>query len=180
MNLHNFFSLTAVVFFLFTLTGCDQIYRLVQKEGAEEKDILGEVISFESNKKVQEVQKLLKLYGYNPGTTDGKFGVNTRNAIERFHKDNKLPAHRFVDRKTWERLNIFPKSGLVMNFAVNTKQAQTALQNAGFKPGKIDGRMGKKTLEVLKEFQKANGLKPDGKMGFKTLSKLEEYLEKRN
>ena len=162
--------------FLFTSAGCDRLYRLLQKESAEEKEILGEVLSFETNPRVEELQKLLKLYGYSPGTIDGKFGQTTRRAVEEFQKDSGLKPSRFVDRATWERLNIFSSSGLVENGEVTIEKIQTALQNAGFDPGKIDGRMGKKTLEAVKEFQKANSLTPDGKLGFKTLSKLVPHL----
>lgn len=167
-----------LLFFLFTSAGCDQVYRLLQKESAEEKEILGEVLSFEPNPRVEELQKLLKLYGYSPGTVDGKFGQTTRRAVEQFQKDTGLKPSRFVDRPTWERLNIFSSSGLVDNGEVNIEKIQTALQNAGFDPGKADGKMGKKTLEALKEFQKANALLSDGKMGFKTLSKLAQYKNK--
>ncbi len=163
--------------FLFVTTGCDHVYRLLQKESAEEKELLGEVLSFEPNPRVEELQKLLKLYGYNPGTIDGKFGQTTRRAVEKFQKDNGLKPSRFVDRSTWERLNIFSSSGLVDKGEVNIAKVQTALQNAGFDPGKADGRMGKKTLEALKKFQKANALLPDGKTGFETLNKLVSYLK---
>ena len=163
--------------FLFTAAGCDQVYRLLQKEGAEEKELFGKTLSSDPNPKVEELQKLLKLYGYSPGTIDGKFGQGTRRAIENFQKDNHLKPNRFVDRATWERLNIFSPSGLVENEEVNIAKVQAALRSAGFDPGKIDGRMGKKTLEALKDFQKANALAPDGKTGFKTLSKLVTYLK---
>lgn len=166
-----------LLIFLFTNAGCDQVYHLLQKESAEEKEILGEGLSFEPNSRVEELQKLLKLYGYSPGTVDGKFGQTTRRAVEKFQKDSGLKPSRFVDRSTWERLNIFYSSGLVDKGEVNIEKIQTALQNAGVDPGKIDGRMGKKTLEALKEFQKANALTPDGKMGFKTLSKIVSYLK---
>src|SRR3989338_9807840 len=98
--------------FLLTSAGCDRLYRLLQKESAEEKEILGEVLSFETNPRVEELQKLLKLYGYSPGTIDGKFGQTTRRAVEEFQKDSGLKTSRFVDRATWERLNIFSSSGL--------------------------------------------------------------------
>ena len=162
--------------FCLNLTGCDSIYRLLQKEGAEERDLFGEVLPFESNQRVEYLQRLLKLYGYNPGSIDGKFGMNTRVAIEKFQKDNNLVAHRFVDRATWKQLNIFISSQLVVNAELNMKKVQMALQTAGFYTGKIDGRMGKKTETALREFQKNKGLNPDGKMGYKTLTQLAQYL----
>ncbi|MCM8770548.1 MAG: peptidoglycan-binding protein [Candidatus Omnitrophica bacterium] len=56
---------------------------------------------------------------------------------------------------------------------------QTALKNAGFDPGKIDGKMGAKTREAIKAFQKANNLVVDGRVGSKTWALLSQYLEKK-
>lgn len=61
----------------------------------------------------------------------------------------------------------------------NTKQIQSALKNAGFDPGSTDGKMGKKTLEAIKAFQKAHNLNADGKVGKATWDLLREYLEKK-
>lgn len=60
-----------------------------------------------------------------------------------------------------------------------TKAIQVALFNAGFNPGDIDGRMGKKTRAAIKEFQKANGLTADGKVGKQTWALLKKYLDSR-
>ncbi|MFA5316278.1 MAG: peptidoglycan-binding domain-containing protein [Dehalococcoidales bacterium] len=56
------------------------------------------------------------------------------------------------------------------------KQVQTALKNAGYDPGTIDGKLGQKSKKAIKDFQTANGLKADGKVGAKTWSKLSTYL----
>jgi peptidoglycan hydrolase-like protein with peptidoglycan-binding domain len=61
----------------------------------------------------------------------------------------------------------------------NTKQIQTALMNAGYNPGAIDGRMGKQTREAIRAFQKANNLAVDGKVGKETWELLKEYLYKK-
>ena len=55
-------------------------------------------------------------------------------------------------------------------------QLQTALKNAGYDPGSVDGKMGKKTREAIKAFQKANGLAADGVVGKRTWSLLKGYL----
>ncbi|MCX7661095.1 MAG: peptidoglycan-binding protein [Candidatus Omnitrophica bacterium] len=57
------------------------------------------------------------------------------------------------------------------------KQIQIALKNAGFDPGPIDGKMGTKTRQAIKSFQKANGLNPDGKVGKRTWMVLKKYLK---
>jgi peptidoglycan hydrolase-like protein with peptidoglycan-binding domain len=59
------------------------------------------------------------------------------------------------------------------------RQIQTALLNAGYNPGKVDGRMGKQTREAIKSFQAANQLKADGNAGKKTWGLLSAYLEKK-
>jgi len=47
-------------------------------------------------------------------------------------------------------------------------EIQTALKNAGFYSGNIDGKIGPKSKKAIDDFQKANGLKVDGKVGPKT------------
>ncbi len=118
----------------------------------------------------------MKLYGYRIGKADGILGANTRNAIEAFQKDNDLPVTRFVDKQTWQRLNLFESSGLVVKAKINMKAVQKALKKAGYDIGTIDGKAGERTKAALVSFQKRNGLKADGKIGYKTLRKLAEYL----
>ena len=59
---------------------------------------------------------------------------------------------------------------------MSIRQIQTALKNAGFYKGSIDGKMGSQTKEAIKTFQKANDLKPDGIVGKRTIEKLSKYL----
>ena len=70
------------------------------------------------------------------------------------------------------------KSGEVKQHP-KAKQIQTALKNAGYYQGVIDGKLGKKTRQAVKDFQKANNLSVDGKVGKKTWGVLKEYLEKK-
>ncbi|MCM8790731.1 MAG: peptidoglycan-binding protein [Candidatus Omnitrophica bacterium] len=58
------------------------------------------------------------------------------------------------------------------------KQIQTALKNAGFYNGAIDGKIGPRTKKAILDFQQANGLKVDGKVGPKTWAALEKHLIK--
>jgi outer membrane murein-binding lipoprotein Lpp len=61
----------------------------------------------------------------------------------------------------------------------NIKQIQISLVNAGYEVGTIDGKMGRRTKEAIKAFQKANNLTPDGKVGKKTWSILKDYYYKK-
>lgn len=56
------------------------------------------------------------------------------------------------------------------------KDIQTALKNAGYYNGAVDGKIGSKTKNAIEEFQSANDLKTDGKVGKKTWNKLKDYL----
>jgi len=56
------------------------------------------------------------------------------------------------------------------------RQIQTALRNAGFYRGRIDGVIGEGTKRAIKEFQKSEGLNPDGVVGSRTWEKLKSYL----
>ena len=161
---------------LLAVTGCDAVYRALQKEGAEERDLLGEVVPRERNERVAEVQKLLKLFDYKVGTPDGILGANTRDAIAAFQEDNGLKVSRFVDKATWGKLHVFDQYGLVVEGELNGAAVQQALKNAGFDLGAVDGKFGNKTVEALRRFQQANGLTPDTRIGVRTLNVLAGYL----
>ncbi|MDD5518687.1 MAG: peptidoglycan-binding domain-containing protein [Candidatus Omnitrophota bacterium] len=59
-------------------------------------------------------------------------------------------------------------------------EIQTALKNANFYTGAIDGKIGPKTKKAIVEFQKANGLTADAKVGPKTWNVLNRYLNPEN
>ncbi len=57
------------------------------------------------------------------------------------------------------------------------KLIQQALKNLGLYSGTIDGRIGHKTKEAIKDFQRKNNLSADGKVGPKTWAILKKALE---
>jgi murein L,D-transpeptidase YcbB/YkuD len=57
-----------------------------------------------------------------------------------------------------------------------TRDIQTALRNAGFYKGRIDGVKGEQTKAAIREFQRANGLRDDGVVGPKTWEILQKNL----
>ncbi len=55
-------------------------------------------------------------------------------------------------------------------------EIQKALKNLGLYEGEIDGKIGPRTKEAIREFQKKNNLKPDGKVGAQTWPLLKKAL----
>lgn len=54
----------------------------------------------------------------------------------------------------------------------DTRQVQQALKDAGFEPGPIDGILGSRTREALRNFQTANNLQATGEVNQDTLAAL--------
>ncbi|MCX5711488.1 MAG: peptidoglycan-binding domain-containing protein [Candidatus Omnitrophica bacterium] len=71
------------------------------------------------------------------------------------------------------KLEQLPPSG---PFKPSNLDIQTALKNAGYYTGTVDGKIGPKTKKAIEECQKANSLKADGKVGPKTWEALSKYL----
>ncbi|MDD5097757.1 MAG: peptidoglycan-binding domain-containing protein [Candidatus Omnitrophica bacterium] len=61
-------------------------------------------------------------------------------------------------------------------YSPSANEIQTALKNAGFYTGSVDGKLGPKSKKAIEDFQSANGLKADGKVGPKTWEALGKYL----
>ena len=55
-------------------------------------------------------------------------------------------------------------------------EIQTALKNAGYYAGVVDGKFGPQTKKSVEEFQAANTLKADGVVGPLTWNLLKKYL----
>lgn len=98
-----------------------------------------------------------------------------RDAIKRYAQ---APPPEAAQNTRIENRDIYDE---VINYRLNAKERvkkiQVALKNAGFEPGEIDGRMGKKTQDAVMKFQKKNGLTPDGIVGTKTWETLKPYFE---
>jgi len=60
----------------------------------------------------------------------------------------------------------------IIRVPVAPQEVQTALQGAGYYSGNIDGKIGGKTIEAIKQFQRDNNLKVDGIVGAGTWAQL--------
>lgn len=63
-------------------------------------------------------------------------------------------------------------SDVIRVSGVSISDVQRALKRAGFDPGSVDGKLGKKTKSAIREFQRSQGLSADGVVGQKTWSAL--------
>lgn len=148
-----------------------------------------------SGEDVEKIQRALQLKKCYSGIVDGKFGNQTRDALKKYQKDNKLTITGKVDYSTV--LSLFgrvqetsakddPKmKGItsVAQIAVpNTTKAnnsgrhvvalQQALKLKGYFKAPIDGKYGDKTVEAVTKYQKSVGLSADGVAGNGTIKKL--------
>ena len=71
---------------------------------------------------------------------------------------------------------IAAKEGMPVS-RLTAKQIQAALKKTGFYKGAIDGNLGPRTKEAIRNFQKAKGIYPDGVVGKQTREKLKWYLD---
>ena len=90
-------------------------------------------------------------------------------------KDDEINNLKITAVKSSEDVNLSAEA----KQQIDPKQIQTALKNAGYYQGIVDGKMGKKTRRAVRAFQKANNLPADGKVGKNTWIVLKEYLEKK-
>ena len=184
------------VFVMFFICGCNVVPKSVQYQNEEEK-VIGSVDSI--NPLVEEIQVVLDKFGYDTGTKDGRMGQKTREAIKEFQESIGIKNTGYMDQRTWRQIedirrtndgrtsedarkikvrSAYPEEGISSGeFKPTTKEIQRALKNAGFDPGAVDGKMGPRTQQAIKEFQRAKGLKVDGNVGAKTWRELGKHLE---
>lgn len=168
------------------------------KERAKERQLVGSVDVY--SPRVEEIQEILKGAGISCGPIDGRMGGQTRKAIREFQEAKGIKVNGIVNQETWLELNREKAALVNLKKKEKTeepivspveerpqeikpelpkdriKQIQLALKKAGFNPGSIDGRIGKKTRKAIREFQKAKGLKVDSVVGEETWQELMKYL----
>ena len=187
-------NIILAVLVLISFYGCNIVPKSVQYQREEEK-LIGSTDII--NPKIEEVQVILKSEGYEPGNTDGRMGKETRDAIKAFQESIGLKSTGYIDKTTLTQLEDSGRAKEILeskkDYALKTKESkekagtkaefkpagkdiQAALKNAGFDPGKIDGKMGPRTRQAIKDFQKSKGLVPDGVVGPKTWNLLGKHL----
>jgi peptidoglycan hydrolase-like protein with peptidoglycan-binding domain len=127
---------------------------------------------------VEELQTLLTDRGYSPGTSDGVFGNQTRNAVKAFQRDQGLTADGIVGSATMSALVKLPVSdpgstddSVILKVGSSGPAVlvlQDHLNDQGYSVGPHDGVFGPITRSAVVRFQKDRKLVPDGKAGPRT------------
>ena len=147
---------------------------------------------------VGELQILLKELGYYKGDITFTYDTATQKAVRSFQKKNGLTADGVAGQATRELL----ASGTALSYSAtatptptptptpmpewtvpdttiklnsegsDAKAVQQRLKDLGYYKGRIDGKFGRTSVNALKKFQEANGLKADGIAGKDTYAAL--------
>ncbi len=196
MNKAIFYTTIIFLTMAFSFSGCNIVPKSVQYQ-KEEEGLLGSTDIV--NPVVEEIQVVLAGLGYEVPSKDGRMGQKTRSAIKEFQGSIGVRATGYIDKATLMQIDDIRRANdegklkgnykirvrkaysgegniLKPETMVTTRRIQTALKNAGFDPGTIDGKMGPRTEQAIKEFQRTKGLKIDGKVGPQTWAKLSKYL----
>lgn len=111
--------------------------------------------TYSTHSLLKRTQRALAQRGFNPGIADGQMGAKTRQAIQRFQKQQGI----IVDGKP------SPELLALLDATENLpgiQLAQASLKTLGYNPGPVDGQMGPKTVTALRAYQTACGLPADG------------------
>jgi len=140
-------------------------------------------------------ERLTELLFLGKGSTDGKYGEKTAQAVSDFQRASGLVRDGIAGSKTQTLLyaqnavrnvpqptpTAAVKTGTVRMGDVNeaVKSLQQRLITLGFLSGKADGVFGAKTLAALMAFQAKNGLSSDGIAGPNTWTTLNSSSAKK-
>jgi len=135
-----------------------------------------------SGEKVTDLQRRLKLLGYElgPRDVDGIFGIDTENAVRKFQQDRRLLVTGVIDQETWQELvDAGYKIGERMLYLKyppfrgdDVRTLQLWLKTLGFYPYNENGIFCERTHRALIEFQNNMNIADDGIVGEETLQHL--------
>lgn len=87
------------------------------------------------------------------------------------------PARAAVSTSSRSSSSAAGDDGPIIRVDASAEQVQTALKNAGYYTGNIDGKVGAGTKQAIMQFQKDRNLKADGLVGRQTWAELQTFLQ---
>ena len=94
--------------------------------------------------------------------------------VDSIHTVESAPSHSSAAMSAEPSVE---KNDSVVKVSASAVAIQTALKNAGFYNGAIDGKIGSQTKRAVVSFQKSRNLKADGVIGKRTWEELKSYLQ---
>ena len=128
---------------------------------------------------VIRLQAELKNAGYAVGTADGRFGNNTKKALQKYQCKHGLEITGAANAETWAVMDAHSpglRGGAKLRAGPQTKQLQQALIGLGYLNGTADGISGPKTQAAIRMYQSAYGLTADGVAGADTMTSLKNTV----
>ena len=137
------------------------------------------------------IQGELGKLGYYKGAVDGQNGPQTQSAIIRYQRQVQLQANGRISQSLLDHIRLTRKisesAGITgsiqpkpraqqrvqpqktpqsqpVHASIQVQMVQQKLALFGYKPGKIDGMMGRATINAIKQFEKDRSMKITGKI----------------
>ncbi|MEM8687881.1 MAG: peptidoglycan-binding domain-containing protein [Pseudomonadota bacterium] len=157
-------------------TQATSISDLLQRTGA------GDQVRRRSDPMVRKVQEALGAKNIYGGEVDGLNGPATRSAVQTYREKYGLQGGEDGIAAVLEHLEYHRQIAEAAKAATtgSTSQLssktigliQTGLAELGYDPGMVDGKMGEKTKQAIRDFQRDRSMDPTGKPTRELLSEL--------
>ena len=137
-------------------------------------------VPYMEGKDVEQVKSILYANDYYSGELNGIYDTTTADALMKFQKDNGLTADGVVTPIVWEKLSKFSNAKferLIYLMQPNMTgddilKIQKRLLSIGYTSVELTGIYDLNTENIIKQFQRNNGLNPNGKVSLAVFNKL--------
>lgn len=116
---------------------------------------------------VEGIQRELAVNGFDPGGIDGRFGPKTSEAIRTYQRAARLPvtgcpSQELLDHVSFHLPKVFARSRPAT--PTPETEVQEGLTMRGFYVGAVDGRIGSRTRDAIRQYQREANLPVDGQV----------------
>ena len=127
------------------------------------------------------VQRELKIRGYETGSADGSQGLMTRAAIMGFEYDHALPMTGKPSQRLLKAIILgdgahgartVGSNGQSNEAADVVRSVQASLAKAGYKPGRVTGKLSPETMRAIRAFEADQALPETGRISGPLVSRL--------